>query len=75
MKKETESDKVELTPEEAAYFASRGQTTRFDNEGNMVISNRAARRKRPVVDPDFTKSTWSRQTKAELKRKRKLGRR
>lgn len=70
-----EKQKVELTAEEIEEFAKRGQTTRFDNEGNMFISNRAARRKRPASNPDDTKATWNRQTRAELKRKRKLGRR
>ena len=36
--------------------------------------NREMRRKQKPVDPKYTKSTWSRQTRSELKRKRKLGR-
>lgn len=55
----TEKQKVELTAEEAAYFAEHAGTTRFDNDGNAVIENRAARRKRPVTDPKYTKATHS----------------
>ena len=40
-----------------------------------VDLNREQKRKKKPTDPDFTKATWSRQTRSELKRKRKLGRR
>lgn len=53
------TDKVQLTAEEAELLAQRGMTTRFDNDGNMVIKNRAARRKRPASDPKYTKATHS----------------
>lgn len=33
--------------------------TFFDNEGNMVVKNRLARRTRPITPPYFTKSTHS----------------
>lgn len=56
-----------MTPEQR-------QKVMIDNEGNIVANNRANRRKFPPTDPDFTKSTWSRQTRQELKRKRKIGR-
>jgi hypothetical protein len=59
MAPDTENKKVELTAEEAAYFAERAETTKFDNDGNAVINNRAARRKRPATDPKFTKATHS----------------
>ena len=45
-----------------------------NNSGEMYVANRAARRTFQPDNPDKTKSTWSRQTKSELKRKRKLGR-
>lgn len=46
----------------------------IDNNGEIYTSNRKARRSFPPDDPDKTKSTWARQTRSELKRKRKLGR-
>lgn len=36
-----------------------GGVTRFDNEGNMMITNRAARRKKPTTPSHYTKSTHS----------------
>jgi len=36
-----------------------GATTYSDNEGNMVVKNRAARRRRPITPPYYTKSTHS----------------
>lgn len=56
-----------LTPEQR-------EMVRIDNDGNVVANNRANRRKFPPSDPNLTKSTWSRQSRSELKRKRKLGR-
>lgn len=53
------SEKTELTP---------------DNNGNLVVMNREKRRSFPPADPDKTKKTWARQSRKELKRKRKLGR-
>lgn len=55
--------KANLTPEELAYFASREPHTRFDNEGNEIIGNRAQRRKRPTTDSKYTKNTHSQQIK------------
>jgi len=54
-----EQAKVELTQEEIEYFAEHGGITTFDNDGNMVIKTRAARRQRPATDPKYTKSTHS----------------
>jgi hypothetical protein len=47
----------------------------MDNSGNLVYKNRAYRRRFEPDDPDATKKTWKRQSKKDLKRKRKLGRR
>lgn len=46
----------------------------MSNAGEIVANNRANRRKFPPDDPDMTKATWSRQSRKEIKRKRKLGR-
>ena len=40
---------------------------------SLKLSRKMRRAKKPT-DPDFTKSTWSRQNKSEIKRKRKIGR-
>lgn len=61
--------KIEISAEEAEYLAEHGMTTRFDNEGNMVISNRAARRRRPATDPKYTKATHSLRLKRYGKKK------
>lgn len=45
-----------------------------DNNGSLVVVNRKKRRSFPPTDPDKTKNTWARQSRKELKRKRKLGR-
>lgn len=47
---------------------------RINNNGDLVVYNRAYRRQFPPTNPNYTKSTWARQSKKELKRKRKLGR-
>lgn len=39
---------TQLNAEEAAYLSEHGGTTRFDNDGNAVIENRAARRRKPL---------------------------
>jgi hypothetical protein len=54
----------------------------FDNDGNIIIKNRAYRRRRIRLpgDNQFTQKTWKGldgyegMTKAERKQKRKLGR-
>jgi hypothetical protein len=61
--------KQQITAEEAEYLASKGMTTRFDENGNPFISNRAARRKRPVTDSKYTKSTHSQKLKKLGKKK------
>lgn len=48
--------------------------TVINNDGEIIKLNRKTRRTFKPSDPDYTKSTWSRQTKSEIKRKRKLGR-
>jgi hypothetical protein len=44
------------------------------NTGELEVNNRKRRRTFSKSDPSYTKSTWSRQSKKKLKRKRKLGR-
>ena len=44
------------------------------NTGELEVNNRRRRRTFPKSDPNHTKKTWSRQSRKELKRKRKLGR-
>ena len=51
--------KAELTQEEIELLSQRGGITKFDNDGNMVYTNRAARRNRPATDPKYTKATHS----------------
>lgn len=51
--------KAQPTQEEIDYLTENGYQTRFDNDGNMVVSNRAARRKKTPSDPAFTKATHS----------------
>ena len=46
----------------------------FSNDGEIVVNNRKTRRTFPPDDPNKTKATWARQSRKELKRKRKLGR-
>lgn len=65
-----EMEKVQLTQEEIEYFASQGGITHFDNEGNAVITNRAARRKRPKTDPKYTKATHSLKLKRASSKKK-----
>lgn len=59
----------EISKEEAEYLSEHGAQTRFDNDGNMVIENRASRRQRPVTDPKYTKSTHSQKIKLYGKKK------
>lgn len=54
--------------------AEKPNTLNFNNDGEIVVNNRKTRRTFPPDDPDKTKATWSRQSRKELKRKRKLGR-
>lgn len=65
--------------QETENSAERG----FDNEGNIIVKNRAYRRRRIKLpgDNQFTQKTWKDMdggyggvTKAERKRTRKLGR-
>ena len=51
--------KVDLSQEEIELLSQRGGITKFDNEGRMIYTNRAARRKRPPTDPKYTKATHS----------------
>jgi len=43
-------------PKKPGVTLSSDVTTYFDNEGNMVTKNRAARRQRPTTPPYYTKS-------------------
>lgn len=61
--------KANLTPEELAYFASRQETSRLDNQGNEIVQNRAARRKRPATDVKYTKNNHSQKLKKLGKKK------
>lgn len=58
-----------LSPEEIEYLASKQENTRFDNEGNEVVQNRAARRKRPASDPKYTKNTHTQKLRKIGKKK------
>lgn len=46
-------------PKKSEAKPTDGGITTFDNNGNMVIKNRAARRQRPATDPKYTKATHS----------------
>lgn len=52
----------------------KGHKLMINNDGDIVANNRANRRKFPPDDPNETKATWSRQSRKDIKRKRKLGR-
>ena len=54
--------------------AEKPNNLNFNNNGEIVVSNRKTRRTFPPDDPNKTKATWARQSRKELKRKRKLGR-
>ena len=54
--------------------AEKPNNLNFNNDGEIVVKNRKTRRTFPPDDPDNTKATWARQSRKELKRKRKLGR-
>ena len=54
--------------------AEKPNTLNFNNDGEIVVNNRKTRRTFPPDDPNKTKATWARQSRKELKRKRKLGR-
>ena len=43
-------------PKKAEVKPTTGATTYFDNDGNMIMKNRAARRQRPTVAPKYTKA-------------------
>tara|TARA_B100001250_G_C19490080_1_gene652683 strand:+ start:315 stop:620 length:306 start_codon:yes stop_codon:yes gene_type:complete len=51
-------------PKKAEVKPTGKAVTYFDNDGNMVTKNRAARRHKPASDPKYTKATHS------LKKKR-----
>ena len=54
--------------------AEKPNNLNFNNDGEIVVNNRKTRRTFPPDDPNKTNATWARQSRKELKRKRKLGR-
>ncbi len=56
-------------PPKAEVKPSGDATTYFDNDGNMVTKNRAARRQAPASDPRYTKATHSLEIKRHGKKK------